>query len=120
MIARRHEFGLQGKATLGQDTHGAKRDREEADASALQLAIALAQMFTGPVMDRLPPIRQAEGRVDWSESGAASSTKVRLSSSLNTTWVSVVRSRSTQSLVGRFGDPARSIPATTREAFVAI
>jgi hypothetical protein len=47
-------------------------------------------------------------------------TKPRISSSLNTTCVSVIKLRSTQSPVGRFGDPARSMPITTKDEFLAI
>jgi len=52
--------------------------------------------------------------------GRISFTRSMISSSLNTTQVSAIRSRNTHRPVGRRGDPARSIPTTTSRVFLAI
>lgn len=120
LIACRHECGLQCKARFRQHAHGAERDGEEADALTKQLAITVPLMLTGTIMDRALAFGQTERGIDWDEKGASIIDKVQDLLVAEGTRVSAIRSYSTQRPVGRFGDPARSMPTTASGMLLAI
>jgi len=71
-------------------------------------------------MDRPPTVRQAARGIDRDEKGASIIDKVQDLLVAEGTRVSAIKSYSTQRPVGRFGDPARSMPTTASGMLLAI